>query len=448
MNTNVNYDLPRLRSLLPRSQRERCRSPRGRRGRWAHAHLVLPLFVCLALTHVSFAADSESPASTEGRALLIDDQLVSRPIVLVSLDERLLTYTDEQQRRRTLSRSNILALIPEQTFDRVPRRNSPTTTPGVLELVDGQRFPGDLLPTGGDDESIAWTHPSLGQMTFPLERALAFWRPGTPLSVRSAPPDGPTRADTLLLTNGDQLTGFLATIGDPVTIESDAGPTDLPPERILGARLSNAPEDPVGARLWLDDGTVVRVDKVIIDSGLRASFSAENAAAGSASWSQLRAVALDAGRLRPLSRIRPASHSPARERRYAPPIVALADDQTSDPSELRLAPLDADDLLLPGPMTVNWVLPESARRIAFSASLADGAAPWGDCELIISIEGVEQARHRLTPDSAAIAISVPIASGRAMSVTVEPGRYGPIRDWVVLSRPLILLAAPRRDSSE
>jgi hypothetical protein len=47
-----------------------------------------------------------------------------------------------------------------------------------------------------------------------------------------------------------------------------------------------------------------------------------------------------------------------------------------------------------------------------------------------------------------VSIAVQTTSGRAMSVTVEPGRYGPIRDWVVLSRPLILLASPRRDSSE
>ncbi len=389
----------------------------------------------LILTTPALAAE---PLSTsEPRALLIDDQLATRSIIVLSLDERVLAFVDEQQRQRTLARPSILALIPEQTPERIPQRNRSlqSLTTGLLELTDAQRFEGDLLPTGGSDQSLAWTHPTLGQLIFPIEKTWSFWRPAAPENLRTPITTAP-KYDTLFLNNQDQLTGFLASAGDPIRIETESGINDLPPERVVGAQLSNPRESPAGTRVWLDGGTVATVDHITIDASLRSTFTVANGTIASINWTQLRAIAFDSARLLPLSGITPTSQSPAKGRRHAPPIKPSVQ-----------APLDARDLLLPGPMSITWQLPEGSRRIAFTASLAEGSEPWGDCDLIVTIDGSEYTRRRLSTENPTAPLTFPV-NGQTLAITIDPGKFGPIRDWVVLTRPLILIAPPAEHANE
>ncbi|MBL8745617.1 MAG: hypothetical protein JNK58_04580 [Phycisphaerae bacterium] len=386
---------------------------------------------CTMLALSGSASAADTPAGGEGRAVLIDDQLASRSIIVVSLDERLLEFVDEQQRQRTLTRAAVLALIPEVKIDTVPQRNRAARASGggMLELTDGQRFEGDLTPTGGTDQSLAWRHPILGQLSFPIEHALSFWRPSAPEALRASSASAVT-SDTLFLNNQDQLSGFLASAGDPIRIETPEGVIDLPPERVVGAVLANPRRAAAGARVWLDGGTAVNASRLTIDASLRSSFVLEHGASAMVVWSQLRAISFDSGRLVPLASIAPLSQSAAAGRRYAPPIRLSGS-----------APLDAQDIVMPGPMSVTWTLPDSARRLSFTAMLGEGTAPWGDCEVIVTIDGGEVARRRLNTDAPAASISVPV-NGHSLTITVDSGRFGPIRDWVILGRPMILVGAP------
>src|SRR5690606_5738490 len=89
---------------------------------------------------------------------------------------------------------------------------------------------------------------------------------------------------------------------------------------------------------------------------------------------QVSALAFDAGRLTALSDLAIERHEPAEARRMSRPPVA---------QRQHAAPLGAGDIVLPGPMTVEWTLPEGAARLAGWVTLPESSFTWGDCRLII-----------------------------------------------------------------
>ena len=73
-----------------------------------------------------------------------------------------------------------------------------------------------------------------------------------------------------------------------------------------------------------------------------------------------------------------------------------------------------------------------------TAKLGDQSGQWGDCELVVSIDNHELARVHLWKDEPVHAINID-AQGNELTITLEPGRFGPIRDSAVLARPVILI---------
>lgn len=431
----------------PHSCPSAAASPRGhtsRSSRWILAATAL-LFAATAADARHQEPLREAPAAQERRALIIDDQLIARPVVILSLDERLLTFSDDQQRRRTLARSSLLALIPEHPPESPPRRRqAATTVPGMLELTDGQRLPGDLRPSQSGEGRLAWSHSVFGEVDFALERVASFWRPGAafPERRRGDEPTPALTSDIVFLANGDRLSGYLASLAVPIRVETSTSVVELSHDRLAGALLSNPREPAEGLWIWLSDGTEARIADLTFDvvTG-RVTIVIPTGQAVSVAWPSIRAVSFDAAGLIPLARLAHQPPQPPPDRYYAPPVRRLG-PAVDDPFRIRASPLGADDLLLSGPMSVAWALPPGARRLAFGASLAEGAAPWGDCDLVILLDGQEVARRRLTPQPSPLPISVP-AAGRTLTITIEPGRFGPIRDWVVLGRALILVDPPR-----
>lgn len=416
-------------------------------SRWVPAVLAC----CAGLARAQDPSPSAPPFAIGARVIIIDEQLASRELSLLSIDERHVTIVDEQSQQRNLARSNVLAIISD-TSERPGGLAPPTSTPiltGMIELIDGQRLPGDLLSTARAEDAVAWNHPAFGKVSFQIDRVRGFARRSATLDIREQAfrDSDPPPNDLLFLTNGDQQAGYLVSTGDPIRIEVDGAPLDIDPDRVAGARLSNVREPAEGAWIWLTDGTAARVTRLNLDTAGRSSFALLDGPTGSIPWDQVRAVLLDAGRVVPLSHLELNSQSPATDRRYAPPVRQVSNNTESDPAALVGPPMGAADLLLPGPMTISWSLPPSATRIAFEAALAPGAIPWGDCELVITIDHVEQTRRRLYPDQESVTINVPV-SGRELSIAVEPGRFGPIRDWVILKRGLILIAGSATERAD
>jgi len=89
-------------------------------------------------------------------------------------------------------------------------------------------------------------------------------------------------------------------------------------------------------------------------------------------------------------------------------------------------------------MVVEWDLPPGSERVSMSLGMDAGTYPWGDCEVVISVDGAEVLRRRLQGGQAPAEINI-AAKGEVMRVEVEAGKYGPIMDRVVLGRALVLV---------
>ena len=59
----------------------------------------------------------------------------------------------------------------------------------------------------------------------------------------------------------------------------------------------------------------------------------------------------------------------------------------------------------------------------------------------VAIDGNEHTRRRLNTENPTAPLAFPV-NGQSLTITIDPGKFGPIRDWVVLTRPLILIAQP------
>ncbi len=396
-------------------------------------------------------------------SILIDGQLQALRVRLVSIDQGAVVYLDDTGRRVQTQASGLAAMVVapasapvQQGVGAAPARSELTAerarkrleaqSRGTLETTDGQRYPGEPAPTSGPDEAIVWAHPVFGQITIPLDRVAAMVKSGTPgpggtpsgaIGALVVPGAAPPVQDELLLVNGDRLKGLILDLGDPVRIETDEQKVvELPADRIAGAVLSNPRARMSGVMVWLDDGTVAEIDRLSPASDDRVALRLPGGQSGEYEIGAVRAVAFEFGRLVALSSIEPLVQEAVGGRLRVRPMERL--HHPSDVGVGAAVTLGAWDLEFPGPMRVQWRLPENAQRLATTAVLDPESAPWGDCELVVAVDGQEVWRRRMFPDEPVHAINLPLG-GRNLTVTVEPGTYGAVKDRVILRRPLVLL---------
>ncbi|MBL8990370.1 MAG: hypothetical protein JNJ48_02185 [Phycisphaerae bacterium] len=353
------------------------------------------------------------------------------------------------------------ALVRAEAWGPVPRRAiSPRVgldaaergqRSGALELTDGSRIVGALLPRPIEGELVAWVHPTLGRITLPLEsvRRLALDAESARWQEPMGLPEIRGSKDAMLLTNGDKLEGFVAAVqasgaaGDAaeqphVRIEVDGQGRLIPIERVREVRLVNpARAARTGVRAWVGEGSVISAAAAESPDGKSVSLRIEREPGKPGEWSleldSLRALSLDAGRLAGLGSLTIEAQEPWAGRRWSPPARLWDADEADNP-----APLGAPDVLLPGPMTVRWTLPDRAARVGGWLLLPEGSREWGDCVVVIRFGEREAFRQRVNGQkpTARFDLSVP-AGASSLSVTVEPGEYGPIQDAIVLRRVLI-----------
>jgi len=410
--------------------------------------LILPAALALALT-LAASAPAQQAAPEPERRVLIDRDLNTREISLLSITHDAIVYLDDQGRTRQASVGVLVALLPldppwDEADAAAPGSAQSSEQPdprGVLELADGQRFPGEHAPTGGDEDAIIWAHPVFGRVAVNLDRvARAVLRPPGP-DTADAP--GPTRAaapagaheDELILVNGDSISGFVISLGDPIEIDAAGEILAIPADRVADVRLANPPSPMRGLVVWLEDGSVVVVAAIDGRDGDSVELALPTGQTGVLPMRDLDAVAFRAGRLLGLAAITPESQSPRGPRRVGQPARVL-DDPLYDTSGRLTAP----DMELPGPMRIRWPLPDGARRFAAIAELPFDALPWGDCVLTVEIDDAPRAAQRLNAESPRFEINIPIDPGaQSITIDLDPGAWGPINDRVTLRRPLLLL---------
>lgn len=376
------------------------------------------------------------------------------------------TTIDPRGTARTRPAADLIALVPRTWAD----GGAPTLTiqpdawdiagGAFLELADGERFVGRPGSVSAEGESIAWVHERFGTITLPLDAVAGFvLRPGVEVAGLSAD----VKADTLWLVNGDRLEGFLEAIGPrdggegfTLTLESGGSRVSVPVDQVVRARLANPRRAAQGPMVWLSDGSVIAATTIASEGqgqGVRITPAAvrtntqpkgpdseSTEIAGSAVFGadEINAIAFDASRLAPLAGLEVVSYRPiGLPRRPGPRVIE---------TEVLPAPLGAADVILPGPMEVEWALPAGAQRIVGNARLDEPDWAWGECEVTIEIISGnaprEIARTRLdgATSSSPIAadLGAPAKAGDRLRVRIEPGERGPIRDRVRLERVIVL----------
>ncbi len=460
---------------------------------FASAVLIAASTALAQPTQTQPARESESDGLP---AILIDAQLIARPVTITAIDDTSVSYRDEQGREKRAPAAGLAALLPRDPAPSTqrpappapgaPSQSQPTIQAGTLLLTDGQRFPGKLTPSSGDPDAVSWTHPTFGLITIPLDNVARLRQPAKLEPDGTARPNAAVSAssdseDQLFLVNGDRLSGFLAGLGNPVQIEVNGDTLSIPPDRVAAAALSNPRAEPKGLTVWLADGTVAALQRASSAAApaplqgnakpapqasiptpqsrttltLTLAQSAAGATPGTYNLSDLRAVAFDIARLRPISSLPARAQRPLGERRFAAPME-MVNAETSDPLTLAAVgvPLDAYDLYFPGPMSVTLDLPERAERLAGEFELDPLAGVWADCDVVLFIDGGEAWRARLSragepgaPNAAAFNLPIPALSAasanptpRTLTIAIEPARFGPVMDRVYLRRGLVLLA--------
>ena len=398
---------------------------------------------CACATMAQQAGPRPNTQPDPERRVLIDRDLNTREITLLSITDEAIVYQDDQGRTRQASVGGLVALLPlDQPWDATPateRSDTPTdtpTSPGVLELDDGQRLPGEHAPTGGDENTIIWAHPVFGRVAINLDRvARAVLRQPQIQTSTATPARQATDEDELILTNGDRITGFVVSMGDPIEIEVEGDLIIIAADRVASVRMANPARPLQGLVVWLDDGSVVVVAAIDGRDGETVELALPTGQIGVFPVDSLKAVAFHAGRLQGLASIKPIHQSPLGERRIGEPARIL-----NDPVYESSGKLSAPDIEIPGPMRIVWMLPPGARRFAAIAELPYDAIPWGDCILSVRIDSVELARRRISADHPRFEINIPIEAGaHTLTISVEPGLWGPINDRITLRRPLLLL---------
>ncbi len=408
-------------------------------GPAVHRGAFLTAALGAALAIPAMARDTGVPR------VLIDERLNQRPVMLLGLGGGQITFADAGGMVRTESVDDLVA-ITLPTGEAAP----PIPVPAVW-LVDGQRFAGALRSGETAPDAVLWRHSALGGLDISMEDVarVVLRKP-----KRGSPARATETEDVLTLVNGDRLSGFLESFGQTVRLEVEGQTREIPPRRVAQGALANPARPAEGLTVWLADGSIVGAASVSISNSGEVTVvpalsspseppsteAVDASAENTLHLADVVAVAFDASRLVPLAALEPAAQRPPADRRWTEPIERRA---------LETAVLGAADIAIPGPMTVEWVLPADATRFATDVELTPDLWAWGDCELVVSLAGpqgrtAELRRERLSAEHPRVALNVAITESASAPVrlrlTLEPGRYGSIQDRLLLRRPLVLVS--------
>lgn len=435
-------------------------------GRAAHA---APRFILL-----SGAPSPKPPVAIS--LIRITPDAPSRPAQMV--------YLDPAGVQKTMPLRDAIALAPAawiptpETTGASPEGKTSDLPVHRLDLTDSQRFVGmlvdaeDVSParaagkpepakaTKSAEAPVLFHHEHLGVLSFPLER-IAEYRSdarnpdlgGRALSISN---------DTILLLNTDRLEGLVTRMGSTIWIETRPLPgagsggagagakaseqaTQIDADQAKLVHLVNPAVALRTLRIDLTDGSVIAVNALSADTqGGKLIFKPIDAPSGAEAsvleLGLLAGVVPNPSRITPLSTIPIASQAAASDNASSALAQVLADPR---------APLSAADILLPGPMSVEWALPAGTGApvsIVGYAQMDDVSFAWGDCVAVVSIapkSGPERelTRARINADSPTLTIAAdlgPLSPGDRLRVRTESGEGGPIQDRIVLRRMVLL----------
>lgn len=397
------------------------------------------------------ACAAQSPRESVMR-VLIDTDLESRIVDVFGIDQSGVTIIDQTGVQRLIPIDSIAALAPIDHWHDVTNdptlitRGGMTSRAGSLTLTDGQRLVGTPSVITVDDELVAWSSPALGIVGLPIESIRRIAMPRLMPTGAITPPLAIELDDVLQLGNGDTLRGFVEKIGAEVTVETNTGALlDLDSGNIDQITLANDPTEKSGAAFWLADGSVICMQSYETDHsgdepvmmcmlatqpigpalGERTPSEANAEPFGltlSAPLREIRAIAFDSRRIVALSDLEHASE-----------FREISIEQSGTPA------LGSRDITMPGPMRTTWVLPQSATRLSFNATLPIDARAWGNLELIVRVDERVIKTQAITAEAPSAEINIDVTGNGLVSLEIDEAEFGPIQDKLVISEAIVLV---------
>lgn len=383
-------------------------------------------------------ADDPVRAGSEYELLRAD--LTRTRITLRSLTATELVARDSKGSAMRLPLSDVVALLPiDQAMGvSVEQLGTVRTTrdrseQGWLVLRDGQTLPGviDDSMVSTNTDALPWRTTRFGSLAFSLEDVslVRFVDAAQASQLRNQ------RDDMVLLTNADRLTGFVSlTTNAALSVETGPGKqVTTPLARVAAIAFANPAQDREGSWLWLADGTAMRVSSVSLSDSREVTLTLASAARDTSytvSAEQMLALTPAHERVTGLAALGAPTFTASSSRRWtSAPIIGSADQ----------SPLGAAQIELPGPMSATWQLPAGTSRFASDVELPESCRVWGDCSVVLAIDGKELSRVRLTSQqpAASLAAAIP-ANAQTLTLTLDAGERGSVEDRVVLSRAMLL----------
>lgn len=384
--------------------------------------------------------------------VLLDTDLESRIVDVFGIDQSGVTIIDETGVQRLIPLDTVAALAPigdwhdASSDPALITRGGMTSRAGSVTLTDGQRLVGTPSVISIDDEFIAWSSPTLGIVGLPIESIRRIVMPRLMPTGEITPPLAYGLDDVIQLANGDTLRGFLESVSAEATIETNAGALlAVDTANIDQITLANDPSEMSGAAFWLADGSVICMQNFETDHsgnepvvvsmlepepigpalGDRTPSEANTQPFGLTLSTPLRetlAIAFDSRRIIALSALEHASE-----------FREIDIDQSGTPS------LGSRHITMPGPMRTTWVLPQSATRLAFNATLPIDARAWGNLELIVRVDDKVIETQAISTESPSAAINIDVAGNEFVSLEIDEAKFGPIQDKLVISNAIVLI---------
>lgn len=359
---------------------------------------------------------SVSPGAAES-FLLLDDVGTVTPVQVTIIGPDEVELMDPETGFGTTPRGNCIAFV----------RPTPASTsidrPTVL-LRDGQRFPGRPSDATEQDH-LLWDHEWLGTLRIPVDRIDRIVLSGSS-RIRSVSPE--SDVDTVHLVNGDVVEGFILTISPRVEIEidSDSGSrvVEIPHDRIKEIDLFGDTEPGSDPRVWTNDGTTATLEvlEVASDGYLRIGDHALRRGGVSTMLSgpPLRTVhALSYSG----SRIIPIGSLPVDRLDTPPTRIGSVSRQVTDPA----APLGLSPIEYRGPMSIEYTLPDGPHHLYSTVRMPASATRWGDCELVVLMDGRELHRSTFNADRLETRLDL-LVDGGTLEFRLLEGANGPVQD--------------------
>lgn len=351
-------------------------------------------------------------------AVLLDADLREQAIQFMSYADGALRFFGEDR---------LLASLDEDKVVRIEfSRPAPPTAGGRLILSDGHEITGRFDGVDGDGKLI-WATEKLGEFSISLDDIHAWTTAhalsgdaAAKLSAGSAQETGEN--DTVLLTNGDSLDGFVEGL-TPQALRLQRGDQtlDLPWQSVHRVTLANPIVHKPGFWVTTAAGDRLRVDHAQLTGGRLSG----RVLGGVFDDLEHRAIEFThKHRLVPLGELPHKTVSGGR-------VFGVERPPT-------IGPADKSSVRLHAPIAVRYELPIGTRRFIARAAIQEQDLGWADMVLIVSDDRGELMRQRLWRSQPDARVNV-VPRGPTLTLTLDEAAAGPIRDRLGLSDAAVLV---------